>query len=144
MPRAARPQEAVADRLHSAAIRLLRYVRQQDISLGIGPTQASALSILVFAGPKRLGELAALEQVKPPTMTRVVAALVHNGLATTDPDPEDGRSQIVSATSFGRRIMRRGRDLRVEALTQLLAPLTQDELDCLERAAELVERVVRR
>jgi DNA-binding MarR family transcriptional regulator len=139
----ARPREKVADRLHSAAIRLLRYVRRQDSSLGIGPTQASALSILVFAGPKRLGELAALEQVKPPTMTRVVAGLVHNGLAQVDRDPEDGRSQIVSATGLGRRVMRRGRDRRVEALSALLQPLTQHELDCLEQAAELVHRMVK-
>ena len=66
---------AVADRLHSAAIHLLRRVRKQDEASGVGPAQLSALSVLVFAGPKTFGELAAAEQVKPPTMSRIVAGL---------------------------------------------------------------------
>jgi DNA-binding MarR family transcriptional regulator len=71
---ASRPETvAAADRLHSAAIHLLRRVRQQDTASGVGPAQLSALSVLVFAGPKTLGDLAAAEQVKPPTMSRVVA-----------------------------------------------------------------------
>ena len=63
---------AVADRLHSAAIHLLRRVRKQDVATGEGPARLSALSVLVFGGPKTLGELAAAEQVKPPTMSRIV------------------------------------------------------------------------
>ena len=63
----------VADRLHSAAIHLLRRVRQQDVATGEGPARLSALSVLVFGGPKTLGELAAAEQVKPPTMSRIVS-----------------------------------------------------------------------
>ena len=143
MPRSASPPH-VADRLHSAAIHLLRRVRQEDVAFGLGPTQTSALSVLVFGGPKRLGELAALEQVKPPTITRVVAGLERNGLVTRDRDPADRRSQVVSATALGRIVMRRGRARRVAALAQLLDPLTHHELDCLERAAELVERALRR
>jgi DNA-binding MarR family transcriptional regulator len=139
----ASPPVSVADRLHSAAIHLLRRVRVQDTTLGLGPAQASALSIVVFGGPKRLGELARLEQVRPPTMTRIVAGLERNGLVTREPDPRDARSQIVSATSVGRVVMRRGRERRVAALRALLDPLTQDELGCLDRAAELVERVLR-
>src|SRR5688572_359352 len=106
MPRSARPP-LVAARLHAAAIHLLRRARRQDVALGIGPTQASALSVLVFSGPKRLGELAALEQVRPPTMTRVIASLEASGFVTRAADPADGRSQIVSATAGGRAVMRR-------------------------------------
>jgi len=69
----------VADRLHSAAIHLLRRVRKQDVATGEGPARLSALSVLVFGGQKTLSELAAAEQVKPPTMSRIVAGLARNG-----------------------------------------------------------------
>lgn len=137
------PVAAIARRLHAAAIHLLRRVRREDLQLGIGPTQGSALSVLVFSGPKRLGELAALEQVRPPTMTRVIASLEAGGFVTRAADPADGRSRIVSATAAGRAVMRRGRDRRVAALAKLLDPLTANELDRLEEAVELVERALR-
>ena len=70
----------IADLLHSAAIHLLRRVRARDRSMGIGPAQLSALSVLVFAGPRSLGELAEAEQVRPPTMSRIVTGLVRAGL----------------------------------------------------------------
>ena len=66
---------AIADRLHSAAIHLLRRVRKQDAATGEGPARLSALSVLVFGGPMTLGQLAAAEQVKPPTMSRIVTGL---------------------------------------------------------------------
>src|SRR5271169_3195797 len=79
---ALRPETlAAADCLHSAAIHLLRRVRKQDSASGVGPAQLSALSVLVFAGPKTLGELAAAEQVKPPTMSRIAAGLKRSRLA---------------------------------------------------------------
>ncbi|MGA7856601.1 MAG: hypothetical protein WCA11_01650, partial [Terracidiphilus sp.] len=68
--------QRIADQLHSAAIHLLRSVRTQDRSLGVGPAQLSALSVLVFGGPRSLTELAEAEQVRPPTMSRIVAGLV--------------------------------------------------------------------
>src|SRR5262245_51124857 len=82
---------SVADRLHSAAIHLLRRVRKQDIATGEGPARLSALSVLVFGGPKTLKELAAAEQVKPPTMSRIVAGLVRSHLVTVAADPDDAR-----------------------------------------------------
>src|SRR5580700_12003781 len=82
---------SAADRLHSAAIHLLRRVRQQDAASGVGPAQLSALSVLVFAGPKTLGELAAAEQVKPPTMSRVVAGLKRSHLIEITRDSRDAR-----------------------------------------------------
>src|SRR6202521_1536653 len=71
---------ATSDRLHSAAIHLLRRVRKEDAIMAEAPARLSALSVLVFGGPMSLGELAAAEQVKPPTMSRVVAGLERNGL----------------------------------------------------------------
>src|SRR5688500_15022100 len=81
----------IADRLHSAAIHLLRSVRRQDRQAGVGPARLSALSVLVFGGSRTAGELAAEEQVRPPTMTRIVAGLVRDGLARRRPEEKDRR-----------------------------------------------------
>src|ERR687883_145288 len=77
----------LADRLHSAAIHLLRRLRREDARTGLSGPRLSALSVVVFAGPRTLGELAAAEQVRPPTMTRLVQALEREGLVARDPDP---------------------------------------------------------
>ena len=131
MPARASPDrlQDVANRLHSAAIHLLRHVRRQDEALGVGPAQLSALSVLVFGGPRRLGALAAAEQVKPPTMSRIVAALERLGLATGVTDPADRRSVVVQATTRGKRVLLRGRRRRVQALARRLETLERDKLD---------------
>src|SRR5215469_17930582 len=105
-----------ADAIHSAAIRVLRVVRTADAKTEIGPAQLSALSVLVFAGPKTLGELAGAEQVKPPTMSRVVEGLVSRGLAERVPSPEDRRAVRIATTPKGRRLLLTGRDRRVHLL----------------------------
>lgn len=110
----------LADRLHSTAIHLLRQVRGEDRASGIGPAQLSALSILVFGGSKSLKQLAAIEQVKPPTMVRIVQGLVEQRLAATRADKEDGRKLEISATARGRALMRRARLRRVESLARML------------------------
>src|SRR5918995_6835343 len=97
----------VADRLHSAAIHLLRRLRVEDEALGISAPRLSALSVLVFAGPKRIGDLARIEQVEPPTMTRMVDGLVRDGLALREADPDDARAVRVRATPTGARTLRR-------------------------------------
>ena len=73
----------VADRLHSAAIHLLRNAAKTDVVSGQGPARLSALSVLVFGGVKTLGQLASAERVKPPTMSRIVAGLKTAGLVRT-------------------------------------------------------------
>ncbi|MDE0855032.1 MAG: MarR family transcriptional regulator, partial [Nevskia sp.] len=97
MPEAA-STEAVADRLHSVAIHLLRELRQEDLALGLGPTQLSALSVLVFGGPQTIGALARIEQVALPTISRLVDALAAAGLAARETDAVDRRIVRVSAT----------------------------------------------
>src|SRR5215831_18257892 len=92
---------ATADALHSAAIHLLRGVRKEDERSGVGPARLSALSVLVFAGPQRLTELARIEQVKPPTMTKVVAGLEAAGLVRRRDDAGDARAVRLEATSKG-------------------------------------------
>jgi DNA-binding MarR family transcriptional regulator len=140
-PRSTR-QELVADRVHSAAVHLLRRIRQSDAGSDIGPTQLSALSVLVFGGPKGLKELAGIEQVTPATMSRVVAGLERAGYAERETHPRDRRALTITPTAMGRVLLRRGRARRVTALAGLFEDLTQNELDCLERAADLVERAL--
>jgi DNA-binding MarR family transcriptional regulator len=110
-----------AEALHSAALRLLRLLKRQDHATGVGPAQLSALSVLVFAGPRRLGRLADDEGVRPPTMTRVVAALEAANLVARSPDPDDGRSIVLRATARGRSLLLAGRDARVRDLARRVA-----------------------
>jgi DNA-binding MarR family transcriptional regulator len=134
--------DAVADRLHSAAIHLLRRLRVEDEALGISAPRLSALSVLVFAGPMRIGELAQLEQVEPPTMTRLVDGLERDGYVTRSPDPDDARAVSVHATDTGREALLQGRRRRVEAFTSLLATLPQRELAQLARGVAALERAL--
>jgi DNA-binding MarR family transcriptional regulator len=132
----------VADRLHSAAIHLLRRLRVEDEALGISAPRLSLLSVLVFAGPKRIGELARIEQVEPPTMTKLVDGLVRDGLAKREPDPDDARAVRVRATPTGARTLRRGRARRVETLRTRLATLSPAELAALGEGVEVLERML--
>lgn len=134
----------VADRLHSAAIHLLRQARKPDVLSGQGPARLSALSVLVFAGPMPLGQLAAAEQVKPPTMSRVVTGLVRAGLARVDSDANDARRIRVSATPKGERLLQQARQRRIDAVADLLDSLSDSDVDTLRESAELIERAVRR
>src|ERR671914_1928025 len=102
----------LADRLHSAAIHLLRRLRRTDTKTGLSGPRLSALSVVVFGGPLTLGELAAAEQVKPPTMTRLVRALEARGLVSREPDERDGRVVRLRATAKGRTLMAEGRARR--------------------------------
>ena len=117
----------LADALHSAAIHLLRQLRVEDRASGIGPAQLSALSVLVFGGSMSLKQLAAIEQVKPPTMVRIVRGLVEQRLATSRADRNDARRLQISATARGRAAMQRARGRRVEALARLLCERSAGE-----------------
>jgi DNA-binding MarR family transcriptional regulator len=129
---------SVAEAIHAGAIRILRIVRVEDIKAGIGPAQLSALSILVFLGPKTMGELAQAEQVKAPTMTRIVDALVRQQLADRTTSGADRRSLRIAATPKGRKLLLASRDRRVQALAKRLENLKDSDLIMLERAAQLL------
>jgi DNA-binding MarR family transcriptional regulator len=133
---------ALADRLHSAAIHLLRRVRVRDTASGVGPAQLSALSVLVFGGPRSLGELAAAEQVKAPTMSRIVAGLERSGLVRRRPT-DDKRRLRLEATAQGARILQQGRRRRVKMLAQTLQSLNHAEIGRLEAMLEVLESIVR-
>jgi DNA-binding MarR family transcriptional regulator len=140
-----RPQMlAAADRLHSAAIHLLRRVRRQDSASGVGPAQLSALSVLVFGGPKTLGDLAAAEQVKPPTMSRIVAGLLRSRMVQVETDPKDARRMSITATAKGITLLQEGRKRRIDYLAAHLGSLTPEELTQLLEAANIIEQVLSR
>ncbi|HYL14296.1 MAG TPA: MarR family transcriptional regulator [Terriglobales bacterium] len=132
----------IADRLHSAAIHLLRRLRISDRASGIGPAQLSALSVLVFSGPRTLGELADAEQVRPPTMSRIVAGLERSGLIRRHAT-EDKRRMLLEATATGTKILQEGRKRRVDALAQALRSLSELERQQLGDIADLLDRVIR-
>ena len=134
----------LADALHSAAIHLLRRVRSEDRASGVGPAQLSALSVLVFGGRMSLGDLAAAEQVKPPTMVRIVQALTEEGLATAKPDKQDRRKIVISATARGRELMMRARQRRVRALAELVASISQKEQEQLGEAVAVLRELLRK
>jgi DNA-binding MarR family transcriptional regulator len=136
---------AAADRLHSAAIQLVRHLRRRDAERGapVGPAGLSALSVLVSSGPRTVRELAQAEHVKVSTMSRLVASLERYGMVTREAHPSDRRSVVVRPTSVGRTVMRRGREGEAVDLASLLGDLAQRDIEALDRAAELIEGALR-
>jgi DNA-binding MarR family transcriptional regulator len=139
-----RPPLEIADRLHSAAIHLLRNAAKPDVLSGQGPARLSALSVLVFGGPQTLGQLAAAERVKPPTMSRIVAGLKRAGLARIQTDGKDARKIRISVTTKGERLLQEARQRRIRVLAETLVGLEGEDLETLRRAAELMEQVAGR
>jgi DNA-binding MarR family transcriptional regulator len=134
----------IADRLHSAAIHVLRRVRKQDTATGEGPARLSALSVLVFGGPMTLGQLAAAEQVKPPTMTRIINGLEQSGLATRIADTKDARRVQIRATDKGVRLLQAARNRRIGYLADHLGTLSAKARTRLGEAVGILEDVLRR
>ncbi len=139
--RATSTPHAVADRLHSAAIHLLRRLRRTDEATGLSPARLSALSVVVFAGPRTLGELASIEQVRPPTMTHLVRGLEQQGLVRRESDDDDKRVARISATQKGRQLLERGRQLRLRGLTERILTLDASDVAALEAAIPIIERL---
>ena len=135
-------QKEVADRLHSAAIHLLRRIRKVDEASGLSAARLSALSVLVFGGPTTVGALARAEQVSAPTMSRLVSGLERDGFVVREVDEEDARAVRVRATPRGRRVLVQGRERRVTELAQLLDGVSANDLRTLGSAAEILERVL--
>ena len=137
--------ETLAELLHSTAIRLLRTVRRVDESSGLTAPRLSALSVIVFNGPITLGKLAEAEQVRPPTMTRIVNALEKQELVVKTQDPSDGRVIRIAATTKGKRVLIRGRARRVQFLAEQIQHLEKAEQDNLSAALveiqELIDRI---
>ena len=131
----------LADRLHSAAIHLLRRARRTDPLTGVSAAQLSALSVLM-SGPKTLGELATAEQVRAPTMSRLVSEMQRVGVARKVADRRDGRVVRVDATPKGLRALRRGRAMRIDAIERLIATRSAADTRALDRAVDLIEEML--
>jgi DNA-binding MarR family transcriptional regulator len=143
MVQAVQARREAADQIHSAAIHLLRRVREVDAeAMGITPARASALSVLVFGGARSLRELAAAERVTSATMSKLVTAMEEERLLRRYPDVNDARSVRIEATAKGRRILERGRARRLEMLERLLSTASEAEIAAIQTAALAVERAL--
>lgn len=134
-------KRAAADKLHSAAIHLLRTLRAADAETGLSPARLSALSVLVFGGDCSLTELAEAEGVRPPTMTRLIQGLEGDGLVERSADASDRRATVLRATRRGRTMLEKARSRRVDVFEALLADAKPSDIATLESAAMLIERL---
>jgi DNA-binding MarR family transcriptional regulator len=121
---------------------LLRKLRREDGESGLNAPRLSALSVIVFAGPVTLRDIAAAEQVRPPTMTRIVDALVEQGLVTRTRNEADGRSTLIATTKAGKKLLMQGRERRVRALARQIAALDLRERGVLEESVLILKRVI--
>ena len=135
--------QSIANRLHSAAIHLLRRLRRQDEAMGLSQARASALSVVVFGGPVTIGDLAHAEHVSAPTMTRLVIGMERDGLVRRESDARDGRIVWLKPTTKGTRILHEGRRRRVAALAEQLATLPERDRQTLASASDILERLLR-
>jgi DNA-binding MarR family transcriptional regulator len=135
--------QALAAGLHAAALRAVSLVSREDRRGAISPPRLSALATLVSRGPMSLAELAEAQDVRAPTMSRIVDGLVKEGLATREEDEGNRRKVRIAATDEGRRRLGAGRERRVRALRQRLGRLGDSEQRALARGVEVLERAVR-
>jgi len=133
--------EAIAASLNSGAIHLLRSMAAVDRLSGVTHARLSALSVIVFGGPRSLGALAAAEGVAGPTMTRIVDGLAGAGLAERRPDHEDGRAVVIAATEAGEAVTRAAAARRISAISAAIAALPAIDRRRLASAAGLLDQL---
>lgn len=133
----------VANSLHSAAIHLLRRARQEDRASGLSPERLSVLSVLVFAGPRTGSELAEIEMVSRPAITRILHALEASGHVRREQSRSDRRVWVIHATDSGRRAIEVARVRRLRRVARELDELGDRELRTVEAATEILEKIGR-
>ncbi|MCX5068855.1 MarR family transcriptional regulator [Micromonospora lupini] len=137
------PPAQLAPQLRDAITRLNRRVRRARPVGDLTVTQVSALTSLRLAGGMTPRELADVERVQPPTMTKIVAKLEDRGLVRRTPHPTDGRQVILTATEGGQAVLDQFERARDEWLAHRLAALDEDERETLHRAAEILQQLAR-
>ncbi|MFG2047513.1 MarR family winged helix-turn-helix transcriptional regulator [Micromonospora sp. NPDC048935] len=137
------PPAQLAPQLRDAITRLNRRVRQARPVGDLTVTQVSALTSLRLAGAMTPRELADVERVQPPTMTKIVGKLEDRGLVRRTPHPTDGRQVILAATEGGHAVLDQFERARDEWLAHRLAALDEDERETLHRAAEILQQLAR-
>jgi DNA-binding MarR family transcriptional regulator len=132
-----------AARLRMALVRTARRLRQEAASEtgGLTPTATAALATIERHGPLTPSELADLERVKRPTVTRTLGCLEGEGLVLRTPDPTDGRSSLVAINAAGRERLRRLRGRKNAYLARRMRDLSAEDVETLERAAEILDRM---
>ena len=137
------PLSERAAHLRTAIVRTARRLRQEAAAetSGLTPTSVAALATIERHGPLTPSEIAAIERVKRPTLTRTLGCLEREGLIDRAPDPADGRSSLVSVNGAGRERLRRLRGRKNAYLARRMKDLSDEEVETLERAAEILERM---
>ena len=135
------PLSERAAHLRTAIVRIARRLRQEAAAeaTGLTPTSVAALATIERHGPMTPSEIAAIERVKRPTVTRTLACLEREGLIDRAADPADGRSSLVSVNGTGRERLRRLRGRKNAYLARRMRDLSAEEVETLERAAALLE-----
>jgi DNA-binding MarR family transcriptional regulator len=133
-----------AAQLRMGIVRTARRLRQEaaEEASGLTPTSTSALATIERHGPLTPSELAALERVKRPTVTRTLGCLEREGLVDRTPDPADGRSSLVSVNGAGRERLRRLRGRKNAYLARRMRDMPAADIAALERAAEILEQML--
>ncbi|MBL7261020.1 MarR family winged helix-turn-helix transcriptional regulator [Paractinoplanes lichenicola] len=135
--------DELAKALRESIMRLNRRVRQARPVGDLTFSQLSALTSLQLAGALTPRELADVERVQPPTMTKIVGKLEERGLVARTPHPTDGRQVILSATEQGRAVHAQFEQARNEWLATQLADLTPSERETLAQASEILQKISR-
>jgi len=137
------PLSERAAHLRTAIVRTARRLRQEAAAetSGLTPTSVAALATIERHGPLTPSEIAAIERVKRPTITRTLGCLEREGLIDRAPDPDDRRSALVSVNGAGRERLRRLRKRKNAYLARRMRDLSDEEVETLERAAEILERM---
>ncbi|MBO0850005.1 MAG: MarR family transcriptional regulator [Pseudonocardia sp.] len=131
----------LASQLRLSVVRLNRRLRSQRTDETVSLTQISALATLYRCGPMTPSELAATERVRPPSMTRVIAALEDDGLVSRRGHPTDGRQSIIELTQAGTDLLAEEASAKERWLDKRLAELTEDERATLAAAIEIIDRM---
>ncbi|MGD0798173.1 MAG: MarR family transcriptional regulator [Acidobacteriaceae bacterium] len=134
--------EKLAEQLHASAIHLLRQLRRTDEASGTTASQLSALSVIVFSGPISLGKLAEIEQVRPPTMTRLINALESDQLILKTRSEHDARIVHLSATNKGRRLLLAARMRRVRVLADQIKKMSELDQENLASALSTIRKLI--
>jgi len=137
------PLSERAAHLRTAIVRTARRLRQEAAAetTGLTPTSLAALATIERHGPMTPSEIAEIERVKRPTITRTLGCLEREGLIDRAPDPDDRRSALVSVNGAGRERLRRLRRRKNAYLARRMRDLSDEEVETLERAAEILERM---
>lgn len=131
--------QELSDRLHSAAIHLLRKLRQADEASGLSASRLSALSVIVFGGKVTVGDLAIAEQVSVPTISRLLKDLEALELVGRTRDRKDGRVTWIHATPRGQTLLQEGRARRIALLAAELGQLSETQREALIQTLPIIE-----